>query len=92
MDEVDHDLLTTLESVDIEVAGVTQAHLAAMAAEAGHVRVSCNHCDAPQVIDDKLLATEVECGSCEKTYQADWGEPVAELPAPPTESDAASRQ
>jgi ribosomal protein S27E len=90
MDEVDHDLLTTLESVDIEVAGVTQAHLAAMADEAGHVRVSCKHCDAAQVIDDKLLATEVQCGSCEKTYQADWGEPVAELPEPPAESDDGS--
>jgi Cdc6-like AAA superfamily ATPase len=87
---VDHELLTTLESEDIEVAGVTQAHLAAMADESGQVRVICNHCDASQVLDDKRLATEVECASCQQTYEADWGEPVAELPAPPPAEEDAS--
>lgn len=85
--EVDHDLLTTLESEDIEVAGVAQAHLAAMADESGRVRVTCKHCQSSQVIDDQLLATEVECSSCQQQYQADWGEPVAELAAPPEETE-----
>jgi hypothetical protein len=83
MTEVNHDLLTTLEPEDIEVAGVTQGHLAAMAGEAGLVRVTCSQCDAALVIDDKLLATEVQCESCDERYKAKWGEPVAELPKPP---------
>lgn len=78
MSEVTRELLTTLEPDDIEVAGVTQAHLKAMAAKSGKVRV---HCDGvPQVIDDSLLGTEIKCESCGKTFFADWGEPVIELP------------
>ena len=90
INEVNHDLLTTLEPGDIEVAGVMQAHLSAMADEPGHVRVTCKKCDAAQVIDDKFLATEVKCESCAETFEADWGEPVAQLPAPPEpESESA---
>lgn len=82
MDEVNHDLLTTLEPEDIEVAGLTPAHIKAMADEAGQVRVRCSECDAGQVVDDKLLGTEVACESCSETFAADWGEPVMELPKP----------
>ena len=82
IDEVNHELLTTLEPDDIEVAGLTQAHLKAMADEAGQVRVKCDGCDAPLVIDDTLLATEVPCESCGQSFFADWGEPVMELPKP----------
>jgi ribosomal protein S27E len=85
IEEVDRDLLTTLEAEDIEVAGVTQSHLNALAEGAGQVRVKCKECDEAQVIDDKLLATEVKCESCEKMFEADWGEPVMELPEPPAE-------
>jgi predicted Zn finger-like uncharacterized protein len=62
------------------VAGVTQAHLAAMADEAGQVRVACKHCDAPMVIDDAQLASEVTCKTCEQSFVADWGEPVMAVP------------
>jgi ribosomal protein S27E len=86
INEVDHDLLTTLQPEDIEVAGVAMAHLAAMADEAGQVRVACKHCEAAQVIDDKLLATEIKCDSCEEMFEADWGEPVMALP-PPVKDD-----
>lgn len=80
--EVDRKLLTTLEAEDIEVADVTQAHLAALVAEPGNVRVHCKHCDQAVVIDDKQLATEIKCDACKETYEADWGEPVLELPKP----------
>tara|TARA_R110002049_G_scaffold4601_5_gene32076 strand:- start:114681 stop:116462 length:1782 start_codon:yes stop_codon:yes gene_type:complete len=86
MDEVNHDLLTTLQPEDIEVAGLTQAHIKAMADEPGQVRVTCKACEAGQVIDDKLLGTEVRCESCEEPFLADWGEPVMELPKPETAS------
>ncbi len=88
MKEVSHDLLTTLEAEDIEVAGVMQSHLAAMAAEAGHVRVTCDQCDEAEVVDDSLLGTEVQCGKCEANFQADWGEPVLELPKPDPQEES----
>jgi ribosomal protein S27E len=93
MSEVDHQLLTTLESQDIEVAGVTHAHLSAMADESGSVRVKCTQCDEAQVVDDRVLGTEVTCSSCEQTFQAEWGEPVMALPQPdepPTRAENAA--
>jgi replication-associated recombination protein RarA/ribosomal protein S27E len=76
MTEVNRGLLTTLEAQDIEVAGVADAYLAALADEAGHVRVKCPHCGKTMEIDDKLLGTEVTCEHCSKTFNADWGYPV----------------
>ena len=92
MKEMNRELLTTLEADDIEVAGVMQAHLIAMAAEAGHVRVTCKSCRAAQVIDDKLLGTEISCESCHQEFNADWGEPVARLPDPEVEDNAATEE
>ena len=86
IDEVNHELLTTLEPDDIEVAGLTQAHVKAMADEPGQVRINCDGCNAAQVIDDQLLATEVQCESCGQTFFAAWGEPVMELPKPERET------
>jgi hypothetical protein len=80
--DVDRDLLTTLQPEDIEVAGVSMEHLDLMAAEPGEVRVTCKQCEHPQVIDDKCLATDVTCESCKEKFEADWGEPVAAMPAP----------
>ncbi len=74
---------------DIEVAGLTQSHIKAMADEAGNVRVKCKACESGQVIDDKLLGTEVQCESCEEPFLADWGEPVMELPKPEKETTRA---
>ena len=85
MSEINNELLTTLQPEDIEVAGVMQSHLAAMADEKGMVRLLCKDCGEAQVIDDKLLGTEITCTLCDKPFQADWGEPVAELPQPTEE-------
>lgn len=78
--EVNHELLTTLEPEDIEVAGVAQDHLIAMAKEPGAVRVACPHCEAAQVIDDQKLGTKIDCKECKESFDADWGEPVMKLP------------
>ena len=51
------------------------------------VRLLCKDCGEAQVIDDKLLGTEVTCTMCEKLFQAEWGEPVAELPQPTEEEE-----
>ena len=88
MSDVNRELLTTLEPEDIEVAGVSMEHLDTMAAEPGNVRVKCKQCEHPQVIDDKLLATDIKCESCGETFEADWGEPVAALPEPETQPSA----
>jgi len=92
LEEVDHDLLTILQGEDIEVVGVTQSHLKAMADEAGLVRVQCKHCLSTQVVDDHTLATTVQCESCQQEFQVLWGEPVMELPKPePMTAEAAPR-
>ncbi len=82
MKEMNRELLTTLQPEDIEVAGVMDAHLTAMAAESGNVRIQCTACDAAKVVDDQLLGTQVKCESCNAEFDADWGEPVAVLPSP----------
>ena len=83
--EVSREMLTTLQADDIEVAGVDDAHLRAMAAESGQVRVVCGACESSRVIDDSLLGTEIDCASCGKKIMVDWGEPVTSL-APPAEA------
>ena len=88
MTDINRELLTTLEPEDIEVAGVTMEHLDMMAAEPGEVRVKCKKCEHAQVIDDKLLATDVTCESCGEKFEADWGEPVAALPAPDADAES----
>jgi thymidylate kinase len=86
MTEIDRELLTTLQPEDIEVAGVTHEHLSAMAAEPGHVRVKCSHCEEASVVDDKTLGTSLACQSCGESFDVDWGEPVMELPAAQSEA------
>ncbi|MCL4164269.1 UNVERIFIED_CONTAM: hypothetical protein GTU68_010269 [Idotea baltica] len=88
--EVNRDLLTTLQPADIEVAGVSMEHLDLMAAEPGEVRVTCKQCQHAQVIDDKLLATDITCEACKEKFEADWGEPVAAMPAPEASPKTAS--
>ncbi len=76
MEEINQELLTTLEPGDIEVVDISQAHLAAMAADRGDVKVICTHCDTDQVLDDQKLGTQVLCNKCGQTFNAAWGEPV----------------
>ncbi len=82
LSEVNRGVLTTLEPEDIEVAGVTQAHLTAMAAAPGKVRVDCPRCEDAMVIDDSLLGKEVICDKDSAIkFVPEFGEPVIELPA-----------
>ncbi len=92
MEEITQELLTTLEPVDIEVADVTQAHLAAMASDRGNVKVTCNHCDTEEVFDDQKLGTDVLCGQCGQTFHAAWGEPVLVMDDEPVADPSANIQ
>ena len=89
LSDIDHKVLTTLEPQDIEVAGVTEKHLATLAEEPGSVRVKCSDCKAAQVVDDQLLGTELVCNSCGASFMADWGEPVMTLPPATDDSGVA---
>jgi ribosomal protein S27E len=89
LQDITPELLTTLQPLDIEVADVSQQHLAAMADERGNVRVKCTHCDVEQVIDDKHLGTSVACLQCGLSFEAAWGAPVLTTDdATPTTSEA----
>jgi len=86
MTEVTRALLTTLEANDIEVAGVADAYLSALADEPGHVRVKCLQCAESMEIDDQMLGTEVTCEHCDKKFVTDWGYPInkTDKPADPS--------
>ena len=83
--EISRELLTTLQAEDIEVAGITQEHLAKMAESSGHVRAVCPQCDEAQVVDDQQLGTPLACAACDQTFDLLWGEPVMEMPPPENE-------
>jgi len=92
LSEIDHQVLTTLEPQDIEVAGVTEKHLAALAEGAGSVRVKCSGFNAAQVIADPLFGTELKCKSCEESFLAGWGEPVMTLPQASSDLDVPHKE
>ncbi len=92
MTEIDRTLLTTLEPEDIEVADVTMEHLEALVKNPGNVRVHCKHCTQAIVVSDGLLGTEMKCEKCKEMFEADWGEPVIELPKPANEAESESAE
>ena len=81
--DVDRALLTTLQPEDIEVAGIEQAHLSALVAQSGHVRVACEHCKKEITISDSQLAVEISCPNCQQEFTPQWGDPVV-VAAPTT--------
>jgi hypothetical protein len=76
--EIDRDLLTTLEPIDIEVAGIEQAHLAALVAHPRQLRVVCSNCEQDATIADSQLVHEVQCSSCNTGFTPMWGDPVVD--------------
>ncbi len=74
--EVSRELLTTLQPDDIEVAGVSEAYLKALAAEPGFIRVLCQECKQSLDLDDQALGTEVACVHCQQSTKVDWGYPI----------------
>ncbi|MEM1225282.1 MAG: AAA family ATPase [Planctomycetota bacterium] len=77
--EVTRDLLVTLQPDDIELPGITDAQLIALTESPGMVRVTCNQCGQPQVIDDLCLGTDVTCPSCQAVFPVTFGSPIVDL-------------
>lgn len=86
--EITRELLVTLLPEDIELPGVTDEQLAALVEAPGLVRVTCSHCDGPQVIDDQKLGTVVTCEACQESFAVDFGNPVVDLQSGQTEPTA----
>lgn len=80
--EITRELLTTLEPSDIEIPDLTDAQLDVMTEPSGMIRVTCPHCDTPQVIEDTMMGTTTNCNSCSEPMEVQWGSPVIDLKAP----------
>jgi ribosomal protein S27E len=76
LQEMNRELLTTLQPEDIEIAGIDDAHLAAMVAHQGHVRVQCDACKQELTIPDAQLSVAISCSKCGQSFTPQWGEPV----------------
>ena len=77
---------------DIEVPGITDEQLAALVEPDGLIRVLCTHCEAPQVVDDEILGSDVACTACKEDFKVSWGSPVIDRQVPEQASPAAERQ
>ncbi len=80
--EVNRQLLTTLEAEDIEIDGLTAAHLDELTTGPGLVRVTCPHSNLPMVIDDHLLGIEVQSEHGDQWFVPAWGTPVLAIDPP----------
>lgn len=80
--EITRELLMTMEPVDIEVPDVTDEQLNALVMSPGLIRVLCQQCDAPQVVDDKNLGSEITCSACDEKFLVAWGSPVIDRKVP----------
>ncbi|MCC9657036.1 AAA family ATPase [Rhodopirellula halodulae] len=80
--EITHELLTTLQPADIEIPDISDADLDAMTEPAGMIRVTCPHCDKPQVIEDTKMGTTTPCEECGDSMEIQWGSPVIDLQKP----------
>lgn len=85
--EITRELLVTMQPEDIELPDISDAQMAALIEPDGMARVLCDHCDAPQVIDDNQLGTEVKCEGCQEVFSAKWGSPVIDLKLPAKENE-----
>lgn len=85
--EITRELLVTMQPEDIELPDISDEQMAALIEPEGMVRVLCDHCDAPQVIEDTQLGTEVTCEGCKEDFNASWGSPVIDLKVPTKASE-----
>ncbi len=90
--EITRELLMTMLPGDIEVPGITDEQLAALVEPDGLIRVLCTHCEAPQVVDDEILGSDVACTACKEDFKVSWGSPVIDRQVPEQASPAAERQ
>lgn len=85
--EITRELLVTMLPGDIELPGIPDEQLAALVAPEGLIRVLCEHCETPQVVDDQELGCEVDCPSCPEKFRVAWGTPVVDIKSPELASE-----
>ncbi len=86
--EITRELLVTMLPPDIEVPDLTDEQLEALVRPEGLVRVLCEHCEAPQVVDDEKLGGDVTCSACNEMFQVGWGSPVIDMKVSETPASA----
>lgn len=74
--EITRKLLMTMEPADIEVPDITDEQLNGLVISPGLIRVLCQQCEEPQVVDDKNLGCEIKCSACQEEFFISWGSPV----------------
>ncbi len=79
---ITRELLMTMQPEDIEVPDLTDKQLDALVKPDGMIRVLCDHCEAPQVVDDKELGSEQKCSACQEQFTIRWGSPVIDRQVP----------
>ncbi|WP_081613742.1 AAA family ATPase [Rhodopirellula sallentina] len=84
--DVTRELLVTMLPEDIELPNLTDAELDALVEPEGMIRVLCAQCEAPQVVDDRMMGKETTCSSCNSTFQIEWGSPVIDMKPSPDEA------
>jgi hypothetical protein len=82
-------LLTTIEPADIVLEGVPEAAWEPLDSETRHFRVTCPGCRHVSRLSQRMLGRKVQCKRCQTSFQADWGEVLAEeRPTSPQAADA----
>jgi hypothetical protein len=69
-----HELLTTLEAVDIEMEDVPAEVWKDLESESQVFRMSCPGCHHTSRIPQAYLGRKVNCKRCNLSFSADWGE------------------
>ncbi|MFG0288168.1 MAG: AAA family ATPase [Rhodopirellula sp. JB044] len=77
--DVTRELLVTMLPEDIELPNLTDAELDALVEPDGMIRVLWAQCEAPQVVDDRMMGKEATCSSCSSTFPVEWGSPVIDM-------------
>ena len=71
-----HELLTTLESSDIAVAGISDKVLAQAAGDEPLFGIACPGCGTAAKVAGPQLGSPLDCKQCGQPYTAAWGEPA----------------
>jgi SpoVK/Ycf46/Vps4 family AAA+-type ATPase len=82
------ELLTTLEPDDVVLEGVPEAVWEPLDLEARRFRVTCPGCRHPSRLSQRMLGRKVQCKRCQTSFQADWGDVLAEDQPPSSQAAA----
>ena len=90
--ELSVEQLSTLEPADVVIPDCPPEALAPLADGKLRFHITCHHCQHGKDVPQKFLGQTVKCPKCKKSFLADWGEVVADKPAPPVEPGATAAE